>query len=146
VGEAALGLVALGGMMGAIGIAQWLVLQRRVRWAGWWVLASVGGGAVGGAVTLGVWSALASFAGENLRAVVGMVLGLPVFGMAQWLVLRRQVSWARWLATSSTVALAAAPLGVVAIGTLFGGEVARGVGFGAAYGAITGVAFDRRAV
>ncbi len=141
VGEAAVGVVALGGMMTAIGIAQWLVLQRRISWAGWWVLASVVGGAVGGAVTLGVWSVLTVFAGETVRAFVGVIIGFAVFGIAQWLVLRRQVSRAGWLALASTVALAASPLGVVAIGALVGGEVARGAGFGAVYGAITGSAF-----
>jgi hypothetical protein len=49
-----LGLFALWGIIGA---AQWLVLRRRIRHAGWWVLASAVGGATSGAVALVIVSA-----------------------------------------------------------------------------------------
>ena len=37
--EAAIGAVAGGGVLGGIGLAQWLLLRRRVHWAGLWPVA-----------------------------------------------------------------------------------------------------------
>ncbi len=139
VGEAALGIVALGGFMGAIGIAQWLVMLRQFSWAGWWVLASVVGGAVGGAVLLGLMAALSAIAGETVSAITAVVAGLTALGITQWVVIRRQVAFASWLALASVAGLVAAgPLGGGLVGALTGSEVASGFGFGAVYGAITG--------
>ncbi|MBV7336744.1 hypothetical protein KFU94_52640, partial [Chloroflexi bacterium TSY] len=123
-------------------IAQWLLLRQQVSWANWWVLASAVGGALGGAVGLGTYGALTVFGSEALGGVVGGIVGLGVFGLTQWLVLRRQVSWANWWVLASVVSLALAALltGVVfwAVGDKGGGEVGNGVVYGAIYGAITG--------
>ena len=135
--EAATGAVALGGFMGMIGIAQWLVIMRQVSWAGWWVLANFVSGAVAGAVLLSVFTALGGL-GEALSAIAGVVIGLSVFGIAQWLILRRQVSWAGWLALASTAGLVAAGPGSAVVGQLIGGQIGAGSGFGALYGAVTG--------
>jgi hypothetical protein len=140
-GEAVVGALALGGIMLGIGIAQWLVLRHQVPWAGRWVLAIAVGGAAGGAATFVLFEALSGTVG----VVVGVVVGLGVFGIAQRLVLRRQVSKAAWLALASVVGLVAASLVAASSAVLAaaGPVVARvigEVGLGAVYGAITGSA------
>lgn len=145
VGTALIGGVLLGGVMGAIGIAQWLILRSQVSWAGWWLLAMVVGGTVGGAVGGGVGGALAvalaGFGMEPLGGVVGLGVILTVFGITQWLILRQQVSRAGWLVLASVVGLG---VGLGVYGALSGpagwllGVVVSGAGLGAVYGAITG--------
>ena len=138
-GEAALGVVALGGFMGAIGMAQWLVILRQVSWAGWWLLANAASGAIAGAVMLSLLAAFTPIVGEAMAAVAGVPTGLAVFGITLWMVLRRRVSWAGRLALASLAGLvAAATLGGGVVGTLIGSEVGSGAGFGGVYGAITG--------
>jgi hypothetical protein len=77
----------LGGMM--MGLGQWLMLRRRVRRTGWWILA-----------TALAWPA-AIWASWGLEGLVGnwggwypgwAVIG-AVVGLAQWLVLLRRVRW-----------------------------------------------------
>ncbi len=130
--------LVFGAVAGAsVGIAQWLVLRGQVSQTGWWVLASTVGLAVGFGVTdvmtAGVIERAPFAVGEVVTfAVAGGVMGASV-GIAQQLVLRRQVSQTgRWVWASS-VGLAmgvgvnqALPLTVVA-------EVGWAV-----YGAITG--------
>lgn len=138
-GEAALGVVALGGFLGVIAIAQGLVMLRLVSWSGRWVLANAAAGALGGAVMLSLNAALAPIAGETVAAFTGVPIGLAAFGLTLWLVLRRRVAWAGRLALAGVVGLVAAgPLGVGVIGSLIGGEIGAGAGFGALYGAVTG--------
>lgn len=138
-GEAALGVVALGGFMGVIAIAQWLVMLRLVPWSGRWVLANAAGGALGGAVMLSLFAALTPIMGETVAAFTGVPVGLAAFGLTLWLALRRRVAWAGRLALAGVVGLiAAGPLGAGAIGALFGGELGAGAGFGGIYGAVTG--------
>jgi hypothetical protein len=80
-----------------IGIAQWLVLRRHISQAGWWVLASTAGGAMGGAVSfLGIMTV----GGAEAEAVVKA--GASV-GIAQWPGLRRHVSRAGWWVLASSV-------------------------------------------
>ena len=137
VGEAVLGGIAAGGVLGAIATGQWLVLRKHVPWAGWWVLATVSAGLLGGAVALGLWAALSANGSEALGAVVGSLAGLSAFGMTQWLILGR-VTQAGWWTLASVVGLVAAgPLGVGVVGLLLGD----GAGFGAVFGAITGARF-----
>lgn len=58
--------VVLGTGVGAgLGVAQWLVLRRQTRDVGWWVLASVLGGAINGAVAVSV---------AQIDGVIGMAL------------------------------------------------------------------------
>ena len=67
-------------MRGAVvGAAQWLVLRRQVRRAGWWILASTVGWTVGRAMGLVVF-------GASFGVVEETVFG-AVVGAAQWLVL-----------------------------------------------------------
>ena len=89
----------------------------------WWVLASTVGFAVGGVVG-GV------VGGKVGQPVGGAVFGASV-GIAQWLVLRRQVSRPSWWVLASTVGFA--------VGFAMGGEVGRAVGF-AVSGASVGIA------
>ena len=134
-GEAVLGAVALGGVLGAIGIAQWLVMRRHLSWAGWWALAKVAGGLAGGAVALGVLDVLSANGREVLGALLGIVGGLGAFGAVQWLVLRRRTRPGWWVLASVAGLVAAGPLGVGVLGQVVGD----GAGFGAIYGAITGI-------
>jgi hypothetical protein len=105
-----------------IGLAQWLVLRRHIPAAGWWVLASIGGGISGVVLALPLSEALqplfAMFLGETLErrptvprvswsdvlalGVTGAVVGL-VLGSAQWLVLRRHARSAGWWIGASSV-------------------------------------------
>jgi len=138
----AMGSAVGGAVLGAsVGIAQWLILRREVSRAGWWVLASTvtvgfAVGAAGAVLDEGVGSALG-----------GVVLGASV-GIAQWLILRREVSRAGWWVLASTVGfVVAAALSLPALkkmgGGLLGGafEIVDFVGLVlslALYGAITG--------
>ena len=106
----------------------------------WWVLASSVGLAVSVVGVLFVFAALVIGAGEAfepsvvfgyvLLAVGGAVMGASV-GIAQWLVLRRQVSWAgRWV-LASTVGMA--------VGQVLSGAVSVGEGY-VMFGASVGIA------
>ena len=136
IGVGAVGFAVAGAVIGAsLGIAQWLVLRRRVSWAGWWVLASSVGFAVGIAVSIAVRMAVGIvMAGAGAGAVAGAVIGASL-GIAQWLVLRRQVSWAGWWVLASIVGFAV--IEAVAFAVLRG--VIEGMAFAVAgYEAITG--------
>lgn len=106
----ALVVVAGGTVAGAIvGVMQWLVLRRRTRQAGWWVLASAAGVGVAGLavqeilIGAGVLARLQPL-GAGVVAVGGTV-GLVV-GVMQWLVLRRWVRRAGWWVLASSVGAA----------------------------------------
>lgn len=101
--------IVLGIVEGAVlGLSQWLVLQRHLTRAFWWIPATMGGGLIAwliGLMTIEVFTILTCF-GESggtaqLRAgaalaVGGVALG-AVLGFAQWLVLRpftpKAVGW-----------------------------------------------------
>jgi hypothetical protein len=73
------------------GIAQWLVLRKRVERSGWWVLASALGWAAGRTVAGAlIW--------VEARAGVGLVVGI-----AQWLLLRKQVERSGWWVLASAL-------------------------------------------
>jgi hypothetical protein len=99
VGEAL--MLTVGGAVcgGLLGIAQRRVLQRQTPQFGWWVEARTAGGAVGGAVG---WASALFVDGAQIFAMVLAVGGASV-GIAQWLVLRRQVAKAGWWVLASTV-------------------------------------------
>ena len=82
-----------------IGIAQWLVLRRLIPRAGWWLLASIIGFAVGKGVS-DVVAHETGFVGFG-GAAIGAVLGI-----AQWIVLRRHVAQAGWWVLASALAWA----------------------------------------
>jgi len=97
-----------------IGLMQWLVLRRRLRHAGWWVLASIAGWTASDALawrmfwlirdTLGV-AANYEFLAFLQRLSIGTSLGL-----LQWLLLRRQFSPSGWWVMANVVGLAVASL------------------------------------
>jgi predicted Ser/Thr protein kinase len=114
------GAVAWGTLGLTTGVAQWLVLRRHMSSAGWWVLASVIGWALVGAVK---WNTgrlteevLMGFIGRlevmglaPLVPLSGMAFGFLldgamgfVVGLAQWLVLRQKAERAgRWVLISA---------------------------------------------
>jgi hypothetical protein len=71
-----------------VGIFQWLVLQGRIRNPWRWIVATTAGWTAGYLITF--FGIPAQFEFAN-----GVVIGLTT-GLAQWLVLRREVHWAGW--------------------------------------------------
>lgn len=71
-----------------VGIFQWLVLQGRIIQPWRWIISTFFGWTVGYLIT---------FFGipEQLDIFDGVVIGLTT-GVAQWLVLRRELHWAGW--------------------------------------------------
>ena len=141
----AVGMAVGGAVVGAsVGTAQWLVLRRQVSRAAWWVLATT----VGFAVGLVVGKAVGGTGDVGFAvgwAVSGAVAGASV-GIAQWLVLRWQLSRAGWWVLASIVGFAGAfPAFAVgmreAVAFPVASAVLEAVGIavaGALYGAITG--------
>jgi hypothetical protein len=96
---------------------QWFVLRRRVSRAGWWVLATPVGNALGSFISV-VSPAL------FFQLLVGAPARGAITGAAQWLVLRRQVHGAGWWVLASI--LGAFVGGLVALlgpRELAGGEI-----------------------
>jgi hypothetical protein len=83
----------------SIGIAQGLVLRRRMAPMGWWVLAS--------ALGFGVGKFLGEAAAQGMPAVVGSALTGAIIGasvgVAQWLVLRGKVTGVGWWVAANVV-------------------------------------------
>jgi hypothetical protein len=79
----------------AIGVTQWVVLRRRIRYSPWWILVTTVGWAPESLLQL------SSFILEHPSSLIAksvtcsMLLGIAV-GTMQWLVLRRSVSRAAW--------------------------------------------------
>lgn len=86
----------------AVGILQWLVLRRRINRAGWWILASIIGFAVGKFGGDAIAQAVSGPVGFGLS---GAAIGASL-GMAQWVVLRRHVAQAGWWVLASALAWA----------------------------------------
>ncbi len=133
----AVGTTAGGALVGTVvGVAQWLVLRRRVARAGWWVLATAVGWLVGMAVC--------GFVDEVLDWTVWYVSGAAggvVVGVAQWLVLRRRVARAGWWVLPTVASGVVVWFGLLMafeINVFLSVVVLEAV-FGALYGAITGV-------
>jgi len=82
--------VVLGTVFGAgLGVAQWLVLRRQTQSAGWWVLVSIVGGAINGAVAVSV-ARIDGVIGTALPYVVGWAANGAVTGIVLvWLVSNR---------------------------------------------------------
>ncbi|HDQ73581.1 MAG TPA: hypothetical protein ENN19_16010 [Chloroflexi bacterium] len=81
-----------------ISVLQWVTLQHQIGKSGRWILAGAGGWMTGWAIAMLVvpWDS---------RLLAGLVLGTTV-GVAQWLVLRREVQWAGWWIIVSPLAWA----------------------------------------
>lgn len=128
---------------GVLGLAQWLIVRRRLPAARWWILATM------------VSSSMIAFMG-----LAAVVLGGLALGLAQWLVLRRHVAHAgSWILASLMAWLIGWNVGgnlgydlfnlVVADQTTYStiefaipSAIGNAVG-GAIYGAITGVILTR---
>ncbi len=151
----ALVLPAVGAAIGAsLGTSQWLLLRRRARGAGAWIVATAAGVAVGltGGTTLveAVGLERGNPVDEQLALlVIGASVGFAV-GTAQWLFLRRRgLGSSSWIAASTAgMAFGLVAGGVVA--ELLLGGIASAVGLGVvglctAVGsaATTGLAFAR---
>jgi len=104
-------------------LLQAIILQNYISRMRQWILASVVGWTTGWALTLATVP-------NDFSLLAGIVLGAAA-GVAQWLVLRREVQWAGWWIAISTLAWAAG-LGLTP-GFLMSGVTA---------GAITGLALD----
>jgi hypothetical protein len=86
----------------SVGMMQWLVLRRRMSGAGWWILVTIVGFAIGKFVADAIGQALSGAVGLVLSgAAIGTALGI-----AQWLILRRHVAQAGWWALASILAWA----------------------------------------
>ena len=144
---------AAAGVVGGLG--EWLLLRRWVSRAGWWIVATAGGRAVGWplALTVGwLWSELVvGSTGSGAAGILGLdmggLVGGSIVGLSQWLVLRRWVSRAWWW-IAATAAGGAAGIGLsqyvaqAAAGGVVSGGLAwvSAVGVAAAgVGAVTGV-------
>ena len=127
-------------------LAQWLVLRKHISRAGWWVLATILGMAVGGAIGMATGVsrqvALAWAVGDGSDGVrTGATLGAAV-GVAQWLFLRQHFAKAGWWIPAS---IAGWTVGAVA-GLSIVGDCAEFVrcfigwaSYGAIIGAVTGL-------
>jgi hypothetical protein len=106
-----------------IGALQWLILKQRISGAWRWILASAGGWAAG-------WALAFISIPTELGFLSGLVLGAAT-GMAQWLVLRREVHWSGWWIMVSALAWS------IALGPLSREPVV-----GVTPGAMTGIALE----
>ena len=104
-------VAGVGGLVAGatIGALQWLVLRRRARQAGWWILASAAGAGVAEIAMQELWIDTGFLAEiEHLwwgaaALVVGGTVG-AVAGAIEWLALRRWVREAGWWVPASSVA------------------------------------------
>ena len=128
--------IAMGGI--AAGVLQWLVLRPQIVGAAWWVAASIVAVAVTGGVVFVV-----GVVNRDVGLVLGVVVGLAVLAVLQWLVLRQEVAAAGWWVLASTVGWVAGGAGVGflrwLVGWVEGGPVNWGwAALAAVYGALTG--------
>jgi hypothetical protein len=99
-----------------VGVLQWPILYRHILRAWRWTLATAAAW-IGGSILL-----LIVVPGDLQLLLSGLILG-PVLGLAQWLILRREVRWAVWWIAISTISwitgLTLVP-GILATGALAG--------------------------
>jgi cation transport ATPase len=90
-------------IIGSIGFSggQWLILRRHISDSIWWILATTIGVAVGGAI------ASSTFGNIVYNSSIFMAIAMIGFavGVAQWLVLRRQITKGGWWIAITTVSL-----------------------------------------
>jgi len=119
----------------SVGIMQWLALRRRINRAGWWILASIIGFAIGKLVGDAIAQAVSGAVGFGLS---GAAIGASL-GAAQWLVLRRHVMQAGWWALASVVAWAVGWSIINLVGEATGGPAGTAYLIGATGAAMAGV-------
>ena len=142
-GEAVVGVVAGGGTLGGVALAQWPLLRGRVAWAARWPAAGAAGGAAGAAAGFAALAGLTLLGAETLGAAAVLVFGIAAFLRVFSLALGRDVPRAGWLAAGCAAAFLAAGLVSIAVAWLSGldgGGPAFAALFGALYGAGTALA------
>ena len=92
----------------AVGIAQWLVLRRRITQPRRWILSSVAGGAVGGTLALLIGQPTGDAFNFNMAMLIGSGMVGIALGAAEWLLLRRYVSRAGWWVIASATGIVTA--------------------------------------
>jgi len=114
-----------------VGVAQWLVLRRRLKVSAWWILACAIGFAVVGIVSriarLEIGVPLVVFDNGPLGdpdgitweiiLIVGLIMSGVVGGIAQWLVLRKPLRGAGWWILASVTGLAVGAAVSMNVGT-----------------------------
>lgn len=75
-------VLALVWVGGATGLAQWLVLRRRILRAGWWILASALGGGLVGLIAGGVFTSLLELL--LIGAVPAIVTAIALWWLLGW--------------------------------------------------------------
>ncbi|MFL7794718.1 MAG: hypothetical protein AB8I69_21420 [Anaerolineae bacterium] len=123
-----------GTLIGAgTGIMQWLLLQREIPRAAWWIPASAVGGALGLSAGMGLSERGVFVCGSLSGGVwIGILTGIP-----QWFILGRRVSQSGWWVLASILAWG--------VGWNVGFAIAPGTAAGAGMtfaitGAVTGLA------
>lgn len=119
----------------SVGIMQWLALKGRVNRAGWWIVASIVGFAVG--------KAIGDAFAQVVPGAVGFVLsGAAIgasLGIAQWLVLRRHVAHAGWWVLASVLAWAVGWGMISVVDEAVGGPAGTAYVIGAVGAAVAGM-------
>jgi len=97
-------LIPILGLM--LGVAQWIILRRRVRHAGWWILATAGGWSVVMAASAFLIRVLGVAPGSESVATITMLLSTLVAGLwvgvLQLPVLYRYLRWSPlWIVASA---------------------------------------------
>lgn len=102
----------------AVGVLQWLVLRSLFQRAGWWVLGSGLGWAIG-------FLTITYLLPEQIAVLQGVILGASI-GVGQWIVLRQWVPRAYWWIPMTALGWGVGPI----LGPLLvGGVVGAATGF-----------------
>lgn len=80
----------------ALGVLQWFVIQHKITNSWRWILATAIGWSLGSVIILFLIP-------TGMDFLAGVVVGVTT-GIAQWLILRREVYWAAWWIMISIVA------------------------------------------
>ena len=136
-GEAIVGVVAGGGTLGGVALAQWPLLRRRVAWAARWPAAGAAAGAAGAAAGFGALAGLTLLGAEVLGAAAVLVFGIAAFLRAHTLVLRGHVSRPMWLAGGCAAGFLGAAVATMVVGS-FSGLDGESPLFGAVFGLVYG--------
>ena len=126
----------LGNLIGGlfVGVAQWFVLKDKLKESSWWILATALGSAIGGLTFAIIGVAAFSVLGFLVANIVG---GISV-GVAQWLILQRQLPRSNhWILISAVAWTIGGTIGNV-IAFAGGGLAIGGLACGLIFGFVTG--------
>ncbi|ABG51845.1 MAG: hypothetical protein O4861_17895 [Trichodesmium sp. St16_bin4-tuft] len=117
---------AISGAMGGavVGLAQWLVLRNRIFQSRWWVVVSIVAWLLIGASSLGALGWIAPRTEQIwLRLFYGVINGAimgGILGLAQWFVVKRQISRPqRWIMANILAWAIGLPLGWLVGGLIY---------------------------